>query len=139
MNNNLYIMWGKKNEIGIPIIDEQHRGVISAINSLYYSIQTGDGDKMIEPTIITLQQYVKVHFKIEEELIKKAKYPYLDEHLSLHEIFVDRIRKLSIVSSKKKDSDMVLKFLKEWWLNHISQEDSKYAPFVKNFLGANQK
>ena len=38
MGNLLYIVWNEKNNIGVPIIDEQHRGIVIAINSLYYFI-----------------------------------------------------------------------------------------------------
>jgi len=34
MENNLYIVWNQNNNVGIKIIDEQHRGTISTINSL---------------------------------------------------------------------------------------------------------
>ena len=36
---NLYITWKNEDELGIPIIDEQHRGVVTAINSLFYFMQ----------------------------------------------------------------------------------------------------
>ncbi len=72
MQNILYIVWTEKNKVGIPIIDEQHRGIISTINSLHYFIQTGQGEQIIRPTLIMLEQYVDIHFKTEEALMWEA-------------------------------------------------------------------
>ena len=62
MKNNLYIVWTDNNEVGYPIIDEQHRGIISIINTLHYFIQTGKGNEVIKPTMIMLEQYINYHF-----------------------------------------------------------------------------
>ncbi len=47
MSNDLYIIWHPDNDLGIPIIDEQHRGLVSAINSLHYFIKADKGVEMI--------------------------------------------------------------------------------------------
>jgi len=56
MKNILYIVWSDNNSVGIPIIDEQHRGIISTINSLHFFIQAGHGDEILKPTLIMLEQ-----------------------------------------------------------------------------------
>ncbi len=136
MKNVLYIVWSDENMVGIPIIDEQHRGIISTINSLYYFIQTGHGSEIIKPTLIMLEQYVAVHFKTEEALMAEAEYPALDEHIGLHEDLVEKTRRIAADVNRSKDTDMVLKFLKEWWLGHINREDKKYAPSLKKLIDA---
>jgi len=134
MKNTLYIVWSDSNNIGIPIIDEQHRGIISTINSLHYFMQTGHGYEIIKPTMIMLEQYVDVHFTTEEALMAEAGYPALEEHIILHKDLVGKTKKLSIDAGRDSDPDMVLKFLREWWLGHINKEDRKYAPFLRKLL-----
>jgi len=134
MKNILYIVWSDTNNIGIPIIDEQHRGIISTINSLHYFIQTGHGDEIIKPTMIMLEQYVDIHFRTEEALMTEASYPDLEEHIVLHKELVEKTKKLSIDANRIKDSGMVLKFLKEWWLGHINKEDRRYTPFLRKLI-----
>lgn len=34
--HTLFIVWSDMNETGIKIIDDQHRGIVSVINSLYF-------------------------------------------------------------------------------------------------------
>jgi hemerythrin-like metal-binding protein len=131
VNNTLYIIWTRKNEIGIPVIDEQHRGIISIINSLHYFIQNCHSEKIIKPTMIMLVQYTIVHFQTEEALMKEAGYPALDKHMAMHKILAEKTRELTIEVHKTKDSDKILQFLKRWWLTHINNEDRKYIPYLK--------
>ncbi len=135
MRKNIYIVWNENNNLGIPIIDEQHRGIISSINSLYYFIQSGLADEIIKPTMIVLEQYVKVHFKTEEMLLEEVGYPGIEKHKKLHSGFEKEIGALGEKLFKDRDSDMILKFLKEWWLNHINIEDKKYAGLARKAMG----
>jgi hemerythrin len=131
MQMTLYIIWSDNNKIGIPIIDEQHRGIISTINSLHYFIQIGHGEEILKPTLTMLAQYTKIHFKTEEALMAKANYPAIEEHRVLHKTLIEKTKKLSIEISRDKDAGRVLKFLREWWLGHINKEDRKYVPFMR--------
>ncbi len=128
---NLYIIWSDKNKLGVPIIDEQHRGIISTINSLHYFIQIGHGEEVLRPTLVMLAQYTEIHFKTEEALMKSANYPAIKEHKVLHRDLIEKTRKLSTEHSGSLDSNRVLKFLREWWLGHINKEDRKYLPYMK--------
>ena len=134
MKNILYIVWNEKNNLGISIIDEQHRGLISTINSLYYFIQAGHGNETIDSTMIMLKQYTNVHFKTEEALMAEAGYPAIKEHIALHKELSGKTKKFSIDVNRNDDPDILLKFLKEWWLGHINKEDRKYAPFLKKLM-----
>jgi len=63
MKNILYIVWSDNNELGIPIIDEQHRAIISTINSLHYFMQPGHGDDIIQPNRRPITVAYNINFK----------------------------------------------------------------------------
>lgn len=130
MQKNLYIIWSDNNKLGVPIIDEQHRGIISTINSLYYFIRIGRGEEILKTILTTLEQYAEIHFKTEEELMTQANYPAVDEHRVLHETLIEKTKRFSVEADR--DTGLVLKFLREWWLGHINKEDRKYVPFMRN-------
>lgn len=134
MNQNLYIIWNNDNNLGIPIIDEQHRGLISTINSLYFYTQAGIDDLSIKPILMMLQQYTDIHFKTEEAFLKKANYPDIKEHINLHRKLAENTKKISLDNSMEQDPENILKFLKNWWLGHIKKEDRKYLPYLVKFL-----
>ena len=131
----LYIVWSKENELGVPIIDEQHRGIVSTINSFYYFVQQGHGSEALSPTLNILAQYTNLHFKAEEKLMERAKYPALDDHLTLHKELAKKMMILARDLISKEDANSLLSLLKSWWLGHINQEDRKYAFQVKKELG----
>ncbi len=131
---NLYIVWTERNLVGVPIIDEQHRGIVSTINSFHYLIHSGHGEEALKPTMAILEYYTLIHFKTEEALMERAKYPNLGDHKLLHKELYQKTRNIPKDPSFSEDPNIALKFLREWWLNHINIEDKKYAPYVKKLI-----
>jgi hemerythrin len=132
MKNILYISWTDKNNTGIKIIDEQHKGIVSLINTLHFSMIDIDSFDILEPIIKTISEYTKLHFITEEELLKQTKYPDSESHVQLHRNLQSKTTIVSKEAAEQNDPAILLKFLKEWWLDHICKEDSKYINFVSD-------
>ena len=130
MKQRLYIVWSGDNDLGVPIIDEQHKGIVSLINSFYYCLQEGHEDEIMAPTLEMLLQYTIVHFRTEQRLMERAGYPGLHQHIRLHEALTGETRRIVQETPARQDADQVLRFLKDWWLGHINTEDRKYAPYL---------
>lgn len=130
MRHELFIAWNDNNCTGVPIIDEQHRSIVSIINSLHYFVVKHQELDMVESIINTMLQYTVIHFTTEEAMLKEAGYPHIEEHIQLHR----QLNKLLKTASREAMQDCnvgpLLKLLKAWWLDHINQEDQKYAPFM---------
>jgi hemerythrin-like metal-binding domain len=133
---NVLIVWADIHETGIPIIDEQHRGIVSTINSLFYFMRKQRGQDVMAPTLLMLEQYTKVHFLTEETLLEAAGYPGLETHRQLHRGLIDTMFRISLLSKRSGDPDELLAFLKDWWLQHINGNDRAYAPFLVDALHA---
>jgi hemerythrin len=54
---SLYISWNRDYDLGIPIIDEQHRAIVATINTYHYFISSGEARLAFIPSLITLEQY----------------------------------------------------------------------------------
>ncbi len=72
MENLLYIVWTDRNKVDIPILDEQHRGIVSTINSLHYFIRQGRRLDALDSTLVVLRQYTAIHFRTEEALMRES-------------------------------------------------------------------
>jgi hemerythrin len=92
----------------------------------------GQGVKIVNPTMKILEQYVYIHFDTEEALMREALYPDIDKHILQHPKFIERAKLLFREAQKNDNAAEILRFLKEWWLNHIQHEDKKYYPFIDN-------
>ena len=58
-------------ETGNAIIDQEHRELFRAVNSLMDACSKGQGRAALEPTMKFLLDYVNKHFSHEEELQQK--------------------------------------------------------------------
>lgn len=124
-----YIEWDEESELGIPLIDEQHRGIVSLINTLHFFLSQGRVEEVLEPTLIMLLQYTKVHFKTEETLLEEVGYPKLKAHKKLHEKLIEDTEDIVNNVEKTKDAKAMIKFLRDWWMSHINIEDRLYTPY----------
>ena len=128
----LYIVWNNSYEFGIPIIDEQHRSLITTINTLHHFIQEKLEEDALKPVLNIITQYTILHFKTEEKLLIKWKYPDYNRHHLLHLEMIRKTKEITNEAITYDDSKLVIKFLKDWWLNHIQKEDRKYNTFIKD-------
>lgn len=127
MMNALYIVWKPQDNLGIPIIDEQHRAIVATINSLYYFIQEGWGLSALAPTLNIIKTYSNFHFKTEEGILSKAGYQELHMHIMAQKQFTKDVDTAAHEAISDKDPLLLLKFLKDWWISHLKKEHLEYA------------
>ncbi|WP_457597769.1 bacteriohemerythrin [Hydrogenimonas sp.] len=134
MNESLFIVWGEEDALGIPLIDEQHRGIVSMINTLYYFMKRGDGEREQLRMLEMLEHFFTIHFIVEEELMEAAGYEERKAHAEAHERFLKELRELRASIERFNEPLELLKSLKGWWLDHIKGEDLKYVPSVRKWM-----
>jgi len=132
VNHNLLIVWEPSFNLGVHIVDDQHRGIVSTINSLCFAIQNKHGNEMLRPIIGMVNDYTRIHFEIEEDFLKKCGYPDLPAHHKLHEELTQALSQTSHESIWNKDPQEFLEFLKKWWINHICKEDRVFCHYLSN-------
>jgi hemerythrin-like metal-binding protein len=130
LHHNVLIVWSPDYELGIPIVDEQHRGIVSTINSLYYGMQNKQGEDLLRPVISMINNYTRTHFEIEEDFLQKCKFPGLKGHQGLHNELVKKLAKFETDSLLHKDPLEFLDFLKEWWIDHICVKDKVFLEYL---------
>jgi hemerythrin len=129
------MQWTEDLETGIPVIDEQHKRIISYINELDHANQTGNAAEMQE-VLEGLLDYTVTHFQFEEELQEKAGYPFLKAHQRVHEIFMKRIATFRERANKGENIiPELLSMLKVWLSSHIKGDDRDYVESVKKIAG----
>ena len=135
MNKPLFIVWQSINEIGIPLIDEQHKGIVSIINTFYYMMRKKiDCQLMYSCIANTVKEYSKIHFVTEESFMEFAQYEDFENHRKLHEKLTLQIDVIERKCLMENDVTPLLDFLKQWWMNHINVEDKKYVPALRRAM-----
>ena len=128
-----FISWNKDLELGIAVVDSQHKMLVDMINELHDSFLEGKSFEKMGDILTGLLFYSQTHFATEEELFDKHGYPEKRAHISEHNEF---IMKISSKVDKMKKGESVLsvdiaRYLRDWLINHVMISDKKFAPYIK--------
>jgi hemerythrin len=134
MDEKILVEWDERYSVGIPLVDEQHKELVTMTNTLYEACLAGDeaARAYFLQAIHGTVDYVKYHFAAEERILENVKYPGIIEHKKAHEGFVKKIFEdvKSFEGGKKFVPNVFVRYLKDWILTHIAVEDKKYAEYI---------
>ncbi len=131
------IIWRKHYETGINILDEEHKQLLNLINLVYSAIRDKKGPSVIAAVLTDLERYTVDHFQHEEKLLEKYGYPDFQAHLQKHKAFINELKdkKAKMDSDQDELAKELLRFMREWLVNHIMVMDKNYGPFLEARVG----
>ena len=132
LDHNVFIVWKPEFNLGIPIIDEHHRGIVTTINTLHFGMQHNYVKDVLAPVIDMMYDYTHIHFRIEEHFLEVIDFPNAKMHHGLHEALSSKLADAGRHSMLDKDPYNFLDFLKDWWINHICIEDLVFRNHLFN-------
>lgn len=140
MRKPLYIVWNDSQMIHVPILDEQHHAAVAAINSLYFFINQGWGLSALTPTLKIIKSSVGFHIKTEEGILEKlgADYKVLHRHEELHQAFNLNADLALKEALDEQDPMILLKFLRQWWVDHLNKEHQEYTKYLASIVVKNE-
>jgi len=126
------ITWQPEYDIGIQEIDEQHKKLVALINDLYSAIVRKSNQEELAKVIEAVVDYTKVHFAIEECLLRMFEYDEYTLHKRGHDLFVEKI---SSIDQRFRAGDTSVSMelfclLRDWLIQHIQEKDTQYAPVL---------
>jgi len=132
------LLWKTSYEMGIPVLDEQHKTLFSIyleLDKLQHA-QPSPSKDSIWQMVQQLQDYTQFHFREEEALLQKASYPDFDDQHNEHELFSRLIIQFKIEFDYDNPLiiENILQFVKKWLISHILKKDWKYRECVLNHL-----
>jgi hemerythrin len=127
------VTWSEEYSVDIQEIDEQHKVLVGLINELYEALSHKDNHEQVNHVLDELMNYTKVHFAVEECLLRLFEYPSYDQHKAIHDGIIKKLDGLyaQFKSGDTKVGMELLLFLKDWLMDHISHEDKKYSPHLQ--------
>lgn len=126
------VRWAPQLNIGHELIDDEHKYLFDLINEFHEAYLTKQSRDQVMRVLNRLIEYAERHFKHEEDLMRDAGYPDLDEHRRKHEALFEKVFELN---SRFEDRAInptheMFSFLKDWLSDHILQNDSKFGEFL---------
>ena len=132
--NKEIVIWEDKYETGIPLIDYQHKELVTLTNQLYKACLLGEEalQTAFKEAMGRMVEYVRFHFGAEQKLLEAIHYPDFQNHKKMHDSLVGNI--LEAVKEQKEGKKFVpnnfVRTLRDWVFGHIAIEDKKYAFYV---------
>lgn len=125
------VQWSDELSVGIEEIDNQHKILVDLLNDLHRAIVEHHGSEAAHRILAELLEYTRIHFAVEESLMRIMGYPDYEEHKHHHELLLNEVRLLGrkLAEGKKSVNFELLHFLKMWLTKHIMEEDMQYTPF----------
>jgi len=133
MSDDTLFEWSESYRIGHDIIDGEHRYLFSVLKDFADAITTGDFNKyVLIHNLRALRDYTETHFSNEEELMLRINYEDYQQHRASHLYLSQQVRQLEedFNNGKPVLTHETLKFLKDWLLKHILNDDIKLAQYI---------
>jgi hemerythrin len=123
------VTWSDDYSVDIQEIDEQHKVLVGLINKLYGALSHKNNYEEVRHVLDELMNYTRVHFAVEECLLRLFEYPDYDAHKGIHDGIIEKLDRLyaQFKGGDNKVGMELLLFLKDWLMDHISREDKKYS------------
>lgn len=127
-----FFEWKEDYGVGIRVVDQQHRRLVSLVDELYEAMKAGKGSQGARRVLNGLVDYTKTHFRTEEEFMKAHSYPGFLAHKKEHDDLANQAEELLFqVEHGKLTVPMETgKFLKDWLAGHIMGTDKKLGRFL---------
>ncbi|MDR1617699.1 MAG: bacteriohemerythrin [Treponema sp.] len=127
--------WDSSLETGHEKIDNQHKQLIAALNSIIEASSGSKGGAEIFKTLDFLTGYTIMHFSDEEKLQVKYDYPDYLIHKRYHDEFKVTVGELTKRLEKEGPTEEMVNIVTtavgNWLLNHIKGDDFRMAAYVK--------
>lgn len=122
------VQWSNEYSVDIQEIDEQHKCIVNYINEIYEALSRKESHDLIADVIHKLVEYTKIHFAVEETLMRIFDYEGYQQHKMIHDRLVQQALAYQgrFLAGDPKVGMELLMFLKEWLFNHINQVDKRY-------------
>ncbi len=124
-----FMEWSAALSVGVDELDSQHKVLVGLVNELHEALTQGREREVLDAVLTRLVEYTRIHFAVEESLMRLLGYPGLDAHMEEHRALIARLNALR----RKADagdatvSIELMDFLKLWLTSHIMESDQRYA------------
>ena len=132
------IEWSDVLNLGIEEIDNQHKDLLGLVNEMHLAIRDSRGREAVAKVLARLADYIKIHFAVEESLMRILGYPGYEGHKAQHEELIRSVLDLQrrVDTDKMAIGVELMHYLKTWLTRHIVESDRDYGRF---FMEAGDK
>ncbi|TLD81957.1 non-heme iron protein [Helicobacter sp. MIT 05-5293] len=130
--------WSDEFSVHHEIIDQQHQRLFELAHKAYRIANSPSSSNEIKAILVEFFEYMKTHFKDEEQYMHAIGYPRLEEHKKIHRTIVAEMAGMvKHVGSMDILKEMIATVAEDWLLVHILQEDMQIEKYRKEQMEKN--
>jgi hemerythrin-like metal-binding protein len=124
-----FVIWKDCYSVNDLSLDDEHQRIFADINKLYLPMQGHAPGLAAERLLDELIHAARIHCQHEEDRMTEIVFGGFEAHKTLHRDILQWMTSLKsqLAACVAYDS---MQFIKNWWLDHILNEDKKYAAFI---------
>ncbi|TXE84501.1 bacteriohemerythrin [Campylobacter peloridis] len=134
------IKWMDDYSVHNKTIDDQHKALFDIAKKAYLIAERHASISDIKLVLNELFEYVKTHFKDEEDHMEKIGYPDLAHHKKIHQeitlSLIALVKNIKTINDFKEKLNIITE---KWLLEHILKEDMKYYKYQKQKIKEQQE
>ena len=128
----VHFEWRSEYQVDGGVIDEEHQTLFALANRVIEKIHPETERADIIETVKALYRYMETHFDHEQDLMEKAHYPGIEEHVRQHQRILSEMNDaLRTQNDMRKYGATLRRLMLDWVLLHIVEEDRQIAKYVK--------
>ena len=125
--------WRREFNIGIEEIDVPHKHLLTKVNELVATDGNVDSNIINEIFVFLTDHYMQG--KVEEKLMQRYNYPFIESHLQEHKRLIENFMALKEDADAGVSGPLYLSFrtqllLFDWFTGHISKADRHMGRYV---------
>jgi hemerythrin len=135
----MYFEWKEEYEMGVEVVDRQHKKLLSIGRKLMTLIRTTDIIENFEEIKLIMNElrlYTIEHFSREEQFMKENGYPDLTSHAMEHEFLRRKLKQIDKLGQPNHETIIKLvSFVSDWISQHILISDMKIRTHILQSKG----
>ena len=126
------IKWRDSYSVGVEQFDNEHHKLVELINRMFIILRDKEDIMAVSDAVARLIDYTEFHFASEESALEQTDFPNLAAHKQLHAVLVRDITDFQqkILAEESDVGPEFYRFLRDWLLGHILEEDKQYTQYM---------
>ncbi|MCW8916369.1 MAG: hemerythrin family protein [Magnetovibrio sp.] len=132
-----YIKWTDDLSVGVEALDDDHKTLISILNSYIEAVEDDEGVLVYDSIFTSFMDVAKAHFQREEELMEASGFEDYELHKEGHVSLATQLQEMRsklMTSTEDSMQEDVRDFLVNWLEIHIMVKDQAYRETVTAYL-----
>ena len=124
------MQWKDEYSVGIAEIDDQHKGIAELFSLIDSAIESRATWSDVFFKLEQLREHARLHFALEDSVMRMHGYSKQAEHASLHKHFLDKLDQLQMTTLSRQVTMSTISYLSTWYAEHMKMQDREFVRYI---------